>query len=37
VAGLNVLRESFYDLNGDREQVPIGNVRLELAFSWDVR
>jgi hypothetical protein len=36
-AGFNVLRDSFYDLNNDREQVPIGNVRLELAFSWDVR
>jgi hypothetical protein len=37
VAGLNILRESFTDLSGNREQVPIGNVRLELAFSWDVR
>ena len=36
-AGFNVLRGSFTDNNGDREQVPIGNVRLELAFSWDVR
>jgi hypothetical protein len=36
-AGLNVLRDSFVDLNDNREQVPIGNVRLELAFSWDVR
>jgi hypothetical protein len=36
-AGFNILRDSFYDLNNDREQVPIGNVRLELAFSWDVR
>ena len=36
-AGLNILRESFSDNNGNREQVPLGNVRLELAFSWDVR
>ncbi|MGD0526096.1 MAG: hypothetical protein ABSE49_13175 [Polyangiaceae bacterium] len=36
-AGVNILRGSFKDLNGDSEQVPIGNVRLELAFSWDVR
>jgi len=36
-AGLNLLRDSFIDNNGDREEVPIGNVRLELAFSWDVR
>jgi hypothetical protein len=36
-AGVNILRGSFKDQNGDREQVPLGNVRLELAFSWDVR
>ncbi len=36
-AGLNLLRDSFIDNSGDREEVPIGNVRLELAFSWDVR
>jgi hypothetical protein len=36
-AGVNVVRDSFTDNNGNREQVPIGNVRLELAFSWDVR
>jgi hypothetical protein len=36
-AGLNILRESFSDNDGNREQVPLGNVRLELAFSWDVR
>jgi hypothetical protein len=35
--GLNILRGSFYDESHDREQVPLGNVRLELAFSWDVR
>ena len=36
-AGANILRGAFKDQNGDTEQVPIGNVRLELAFSWDVR
>jgi len=36
-AGVNIVRDSFYDLNDHREQVPIGNVRLELAFSWDAR
>jgi hypothetical protein len=37
VGGLDLLRGSFTDTKGSVEQVPIANVRLELAFSWDMR
>jgi hypothetical protein len=37
VAGINVLRESFADLSGAQEALPLAAGRLELAFSWDVR
>jgi hypothetical protein len=37
VAGIEVLREQFTDLNGDNENVPLVTGRLELALSWDLR
>jgi hypothetical protein len=37
VAGVNLVRPSFLDLSGAREQLPLAEGRLEVAFSWDVR
>jgi hypothetical protein len=37
VAGINIVRQSFVDLSGAREDPPLAGGRLELAFSWDVR
>jgi hypothetical protein len=37
VAGVNLIRQSFADLSGSSEQVPVATGRLELAFSWDLR
>jgi hypothetical protein len=37
VTGVNLVRESFVDLNGNTQQPPVLEARLELAFSWDFR
>jgi hypothetical protein len=37
VGGVNLLRQTFTDSNGAREEVPTWSGRIELAFSWSLR